>query len=230
MFREYKGLKLRLYKSMLEYEQEEGIEHVYVDAAGKELTLKTEDVDFSGTIGKEHFADDSTLVPEKLSWEAFISEPRGIVCVLLREGIVNISFKELLTTCGHELGHLTDGSAFGNATELYETPAGYEQEELRGQAFESFVGDAYEIAKLYMQMFNEVDILVEDAGLVNDIEPSPILKELIAIKFDKYTGNNIIFIPSTGELRVVPKKEDIETVHPGAVIVTRIAEEGFYRP
>jgi hypothetical protein len=155
MVRTFKDIKLRVYHSMIEYEKEENIEHSWADAEGNILNMKTEDIDFSGAQEKEHFAGDDTYVTSFMHWLADPSpDGRGIVCIVINK-VPPLSFRDIIGTCGHELGHLTDGTAFANATQPYESEAGHEQEEKRGKAFEVFAEDTFDIAMLFVEMFKE---------------------------------------------------------------------------
>jgi hypothetical protein len=160
MVRTFKDIKLRLYHSMVEYEKEEQVEHSWADAAGNILNIKTENIDFSGAMQKEHLANDDTYHPSFMHWFADPSqEGRGIICIVINE-VPPLPFRDIIGTCGHELGHLTDGTAFATATEPYETEAGYQQEEKRGKAFEVFTEDAFDIAMLFVEMFKESGFIV----------------------------------------------------------------------
>lgn len=157
--RQYKDLKLRLFKSLSEFEAAEDLTFHWCNSDGEDLGLKTEDIDTSDALSKQHFADDSTLSSDSFMWEAFTDEPRGIVCSLLSQ-VDSIDFEEILTTIGHELGHLSDGDSFKNATSSYETPDGYIQEEKKGQAFEYFTLNVFEVTLLYIEMFTELGIKI----------------------------------------------------------------------
>lgn len=155
MVRTFKDIKLRLYHSMLEYEKEEQVEHSWADAEGNILNIKTENIDFSAAMQKEHLANDDTYHPTFMHWFADPSpDGRGVVCIVINK-VPELQFRDIIGTCGHELGHLTDGTAFANAIEPYETEVGYQQEEKRGKAFEVFTEDAFDIAMLFVEMFKE---------------------------------------------------------------------------
>lgn len=164
MVRAFKDIKLRLYHSMVEYEKEEQVEHSWADAEGNLLNIKTENIDFSGAMQKEHLANDDTYLPSFMHWFADPSpEGRGIVCIVINK-VPPLPFRDIIGTCGHELGHLTDGTAFANAKEPYETEAGYQQEEKRGKAFEVFTEDAFDIAMLFVEMFKESGFTVTNTA------------------------------------------------------------------
>jgi len=164
MVRAFKDIKLRLYHSMVEYEKEEQVEHSWADAEGNILNIKTENIDFSGAMQKEHLANDDTYHPSFMHWFADPSpEGGGIICVVINK-VPPLPFRDIIGTCGHELGHLTDGTAFANATEPYETEVGYQQEEKRGKAFEVFTEDAFDIAMLFVEMFKESGFTVTNTA------------------------------------------------------------------
>lgn len=160
--REYNGIKLKLYDSLVEYEKEEGCEFVWEDADGNILLdTKTESVDTANAEAKEHFADDSEYTPHPIDWFASThKDPEQYIIAILLSDISEISHKEIHTTVGHELGHLSDGDDFQNSTEPYETPEGYTQEETKGQRFEKFSLDNYNITKLFVDMFIERGIKI----------------------------------------------------------------------
>ena len=74
----------------------------------------------------------------------------------------SFSFEEILTTCGHELGHIVDANEFQNSTAEYQTPEGYEQEETKALRFEKHVHDSYRMALLFTEMFQEIGIGVSN--------------------------------------------------------------------
>lgn len=166
---EYKGLKIRLFESYPEYEQVDEIVSHYVDAQGNPVEVNPENINYAGMQDKEHFADDSTYKPHAFLWEAITEECdiKGIVCIITDNSATSIDFLEIITTVGHELGHLTDASKFVNSTAHYDTPEGYEQEETKAQTFEAFTLDVYNITMLYLSMFGELGIKVAKDQLLS---------------------------------------------------------------
>lgn len=157
--RQYKNLKLRVYRSYQEYARAEEIEMIAFDTEGNEVVINTDHIDFGGAMAKEHFASGDTFKPEQIMWEAITHEQDtiGIVAVILSQPS-SISYKELLTTVGHEYGHIIDANKFQNSTEPYETDLGYEQEERKALAFEEFVSDCFEMTELFIDMLIKSEV------------------------------------------------------------------------
>lgn len=156
----YKNLKLRVYTNWVEYEEKEEIKSGFTDADGNPVEVDITQIDFSMSESREHFEDDSEFKKDDFYWEAWNDEQtdKGIVCIFLNESDKSIEHKELFKIVGHEYGHIIDGEKFKNSTASYDTDEGYEQEEKKAMAFESFVEDVYEMTKLFSDMLRKMNV------------------------------------------------------------------------
>ena len=71
------------------------------------------------------------------------------------------------------------------------------------------------------------EIIPVSAKFPENRETDPVLHELIEIKYDRYTGNEIYFVPETGEIKVQPATEPAPTKLSRKI--TELAIEGFLK-
>lgn len=145
-----------------------GYEIGFADSNGGEIKINPDDVDWSCALAKNHFSPDSEYKPEYVLWEVFPDE-KSIHCILLHPE-ATFSMKEIFTSIGHELGHLIDADSVINATHPCETEIGYEQEEQKGQWFESFSEKLYDLSYCFTQMLRQLEKQNNTNYLINKFQ------------------------------------------------------------
>lgn len=154
---QFKDLALKVYDSMLEYEEDNEIESVFCNAEGEVLEMTSADVDYSRALAAPHFSTD--FKHEPFYWEAWEWEGQRAIYAIILSKPESISYREILTSIGHELAHHTP-IAVQDSTDPYETDEGYQQEETKAIWFENYVGDVYDITQEFVKMFQALSINV----------------------------------------------------------------------